>query len=65
MYCNAAISYKPMVASITPATNESPLQRARKECNQAIVAAMGTNDRLLELRQREVCKKYNKLAEQK
>lgn len=61
MYCNAAISYKPMIASITPATNESPLQLARKECNQAIVAAMGTGDKSLELKQKEICERYNNL----
>jgi len=61
MYCNAAISYKPMIASITPATKESPLQLARKRCNQAIVAAMGMNDRQLELKQKTVCNEYNKL----
>lgn len=64
MYCNAAISYKPMIASITPASNESPIQLARKECNQAIVAAMGANDRSLELKQKEVCERYKHLAKQ-
>ncbi len=64
MYCNAAISYKPVIASIKPASNESPLQLARKECNQAIVAAMGTDNRSLELEQKEICGRYNRLAKQ-
>ena len=41
MYCNAALSYEPVIASIQQATEPSLMQEARKTCNLAISEHMG------------------------
>ncbi|PCJ37169.1 MAG: hypothetical protein COA75_05335 [Cellvibrionales bacterium] len=61
MYCNAAISYKPTIAHISTATEESEIQRVKKECNSSTIEAMGSND-LRKVNKRDTnCRKYHDL----
>jgi len=63
MYCNAALTYKPTTVSIawSPAKVESALDRAKNECEQLIVAAIGRHDSVV-VRKRDVaCAKYSSL----
>ena len=46
MYCNAAISYKPTVATITSGSN-SKINNTDKQCNEFILKAMGSSDKVL------------------
>jgi len=46
MYCNAALSYKPMVATITSGS-DFKINDATKKCNEFILKAMGTKDKAL------------------
>jgi len=63
MYCNAAISYKPTIAQISAATEESEIQRAKKECNSATVEVMGSNDHGAIIKRDARCKKYKELKQ--
>ena len=58
MYCNASVSYKPTVASIGLGSEESPLQIAKKKCNNATVAAMGSRNRQLISERNKLCDEY-------
>ncbi|MGP4845611.1 hypothetical protein ACTXGQ_15845 [Marinobacter sp. 1Y8] len=44
MYCNASMTFKPTIASVSVASEESELQKARQACNAATVAAMGSRE---------------------
>ena len=44
MYCNAAVSYKPTIASIGAAEEKTEDEKARAACNLAIAAALGSRD---------------------
>ena len=46
MYCNAALSYKPTVATITSGSNSKNTD-ADKKCNEFILMAMGSRDKAL------------------
>jgi len=61
MYCSAAVSFKPTIASIQSAGENGPLQAARKECNNLIVAtsAKATPDLLAE--RDRACRRYEEL----
>ena len=61
MYCNAAETFKPTVASISKANIRTPVEMARAKCNMAIANAMGSSDSYLKNQQNEVCDKYKKL----
>lgn len=40
MYCNAASSYKPMIAQISNPSHKSPQQKKQQKCNLLILEAM-------------------------
>ncbi|BFM09517.1 hypothetical protein [Halioxenophilus aromaticivorans] len=61
MYCNASITYKPTIASISAGTEQSDLAKARKACNSATVAAMGASDPSLIEERKVACAKYEAL----
>ena len=44
MYCAAAVGYRPMIAEITDA-KQNPVKLTERACNQAILAAMGSEGR--------------------
>jgi hypothetical protein len=44
MYCNAAASFKPVVAKISASGEKSDLSLTRSACNAATIAAMGSGD---------------------
>lgn len=44
MYCNAAVSFKPVVAKISASGEKSDVSLARTACNAATIAAMGSGD---------------------
>lgn len=57
MYCNAAIKYKPFIATISFETKVvNPLE---KQCNQLILKAMGSRDNKLKKERVRVCKLVN------
>lgn len=61
MYCNAAVSYRPIIAEISMGSPESELQLARKECNVATAVALGSRSAVLQRDKTEVCDKYRAL----
>ncbi|MCB1690984.1 MAG: hypothetical protein KDI33_20985 [Halioglobus sp.] len=61
MYCNAAMTYQPMIASISSESPESELLQAKKKCNAATVEAMGSSDPAAIGRRDRTCQKYNEL----
>lgn len=61
MYCNAAVSYKPTIATISSESPESELVQAKKKCNVATIDAMGSNDPAAIGYRDRTCKKYNEL----
>lgn len=64
MYCNAAVSFKPVVAKISASANKSDLNLAKSACNAATIAAMGSGDPK-SVRERDVvCGKYHDLRGQ-
>lgn len=54
MYCSAAISYRPMIAEIGDA-QQSPAKLAERACNQAILAAMDSDDETLLAQRDKAC----------
>jgi len=63
MYCNAAITYQPTVASVDWTNKESPLRAARAECNLAIAGLMGSTDSELLKKKEEACGNYQTLKQ--
>lgn len=63
MYCNAAVSYRPTVATISAAETPSSLMAAKAACNTAIAAAMGSDDVALVQRREKACGEYRELRE--
>lgn len=59
MYCNASLSYKPMIAHIGEPSLRSEQQRAQKRCNELILKAM--QDKRPEVQQQKAaaCAKAN------
>lgn len=60
MYCNASITYKPMVASISSGSS-SKKSDAEKKCNELILKAMSNKDKELIARRDQAC---NSIKEQ-
>jgi hypothetical protein len=58
MYCNAAISFQPTVASISASTENTPLEDLRQKCNLATASALGSTDRKLLADRDKACKAY-------
>lgn len=56
MYCQAAVSYRPMIAEIGEA-RQNPAQLAERACNQAILAAMDSEDEALQAQRDKACAK--------
>lgn len=56
MYCQAAVSYRPMIAEIGEA-RQNPAQLAERACNQAILAAMDSEDDALLAQRDKACAK--------
>ncbi|WP_421232335.1 hypothetical protein [Aeromonas jandaei] len=54
MYCSAAVSYWPMIAEIGNA-KQSPAKLAERACNQAILAAMDSDDEALLAQRDKAC----------
>ncbi|WP_429050892.1 hypothetical protein [Aeromonas veronii] len=54
MYCSAAVSYRPMIAEIGDA-KQSPAKLAERACNQAILAAMDSEDETLQAQRDKAC----------
>ena len=44
MYCNAAVAFRPTLASISAAGESDALADARRRCNTATAAALGSSD---------------------
>ena len=55
MYCNAAVSYQPTVASIGKASEETEDEKARAACNLAIAGALGSRDPVVIAERDSVC----------
>ncbi|MFB2829210.1 hypothetical protein ACE1BS_06195 [Aeromonas jandaei] len=54
MYCSAAVSYSPMIAEIGDA-KQNPAKLAERACNQAILAAMDSDDETLLAQRDKAC----------
>ncbi|MFK5913626.1 MAG: hypothetical protein QM484_04555 [Woeseiaceae bacterium] len=61
MYCRAAKTFKPTVASISKANDRTPVALARSKCNMAIADAMGSSEPYLKNQKNEACDRYKKL----
>ena len=61
MYCNASVSFRPTIARVSAATEESELAKARQACNAATVAAMGSREPRVLRQKRELCEDYRVL----
>lgn len=59
MYCNAAITYKPMIATVSK-PSVSKLDESEKRCNQLILQAMGSKDKKLIAARDLACKQSQK-----
>ncbi|MFE8710213.1 hypothetical protein [Aeromonas allosaccharophila] len=59
MYCSAAVSYRPLIAEIRSAeigdAKQSPAKLAERACNQAILAAMDSDDEALLAQRDKAC----------
>ena len=59
MYCSAAVSYRPLIAEIRSAeigdAKQSPAKLAERACNQAILAAMDSDDETLLAQRDKAC----------
>lgn len=62
MYCNAAASFKPIIASLEAGTADSEIVAAKKACSTATVAAMGRADRQLNNERDQACQHYRQLT---
>ncbi|MCK9503699.1 MAG: hypothetical protein M0Q95_05900 [Porticoccaceae bacterium] len=63
MYCTAAISYQPVIASIQKADQPTPIEIARKECNTVIAENMGDGSPAAQKRIEKACESYNSMQE--
>ncbi len=64
MYCNASLSFRPVIASVNPGTGvTSELEKARQACNAATVAAMGSREPKVLREKRELCEVYSGLKQ--
>jgi hypothetical protein len=62
MYCMAAVSYQPTVATIGWSSEEaSPLEEARAACNLAIAELVGNTDPAARRRKQAACDTYDSL----
>jgi len=63
MYCHAANTYQPILASIQVPEKRTPLQLARSECNIAVAKLMSDKSEENRKAQEQACKKYRQLQE--
>lgn len=63
MYCNAAVSFTPTIASISSSPTLSDAEAARRQCNLATAAALGSNDQKLVAERRRACDEYENLKQ--
>lgn len=61
MYCNAAISYKPTMATVNWTQNDTTFDDARSECNTAKAEFLGRSDSVARKKISKACKKYEAL----
>ena len=61
MYCNAAVSYKPTIATISADSPASELLQAKQKCNAATIAAMGSSDPAAIGYRDRICQNYNEM----
>ncbi|NOQ79747.1 MAG: hypothetical protein GQ546_10145 [Gammaproteobacteria bacterium] len=62
MYCNAAMNFKPIIASISASNeNETELSKAKSKCNSMILQAMNSKS-ASDISKRDIsCKKYKEM----
>jgi hypothetical protein len=61
MYCRAADSYKPIIAKASISKELTDLEKARRECNSAIMVEQGNKNFETTKERKTACKKYEKL----
>lgn len=61
MYCAASVSYRPTIASISAAAEQTPLEKAREACNLAIAEAYGASDPVVRKKKDKACDEYKAL----
>ena len=57
MYCNASVSYDPVIANISDPKKKSSQQKIEKECNVLILKTMGNKHKELVAERDLVCRK--------
>ncbi|MDQ2076869.1 hypothetical protein [Marinimicrobium sp. ABcell2] len=61
MYCNAAVSFSPTVATISAPSEQTTAQAARQRCNVAIANAVGSSDPARLAERNTACTEYEKI----
>jgi hypothetical protein len=61
MYCAAAVSYKPVIATIDWSPKSTPLEDARAECNAAIADLFDNPDPAAKKHKKTACGQYDAL----
>jgi len=64
MYCNAAVAFRPTQASISAAGQTDALADARRRCNTATAAALGSRDARLIAEREKACSDFAELREE-
>lgn len=64
MYCNAAVSFTPTIANISTSPTLSDVEAARRQCNLATAAALGSSDKNLAAERRRACEDYDNLRQE-
>lgn len=61
MYCNAAVTFKPVVAKLGASKEKSDLSLTKSACNAATIEAMGSHDPRVINQRDKACDHYKKL----
>jgi hypothetical protein len=59
MYCAASSSFKPTIAFVAPASQASPLELARRECNRLVLHQTASAEA-----RKQACARYEALKRQ-
>ncbi|TLF44792.1 hypothetical protein FEI13_18605 [Halomonas urmiana] len=59
MYCAASRSFKPTIAFVAPASQASPLEMAKRECNRLVIQQSASSEA-----REEACARYEALKRQ-
>ena len=61
MYCTAAVTYQPTIADVQWSSERTELDKARRLCNTAMAAAIGSTDQKVLAEKEALCSRYKSL----